>query len=210
MERFTLLQVGLLSLLITNQIACNKRFYNQTLTREFRTSNESTAAVCSVVGGKSDGFISAEIKAGIRVSCTGQCDGIDYRSRKFYILNEENVAAIEFAATLKNGKEIRDLYIFSPSGNINNSLGNISLENFDVLKSLSQYGFDPNILRSVTFPADGKILLYTGTKASLSQAGLLDGGTLDCGGHPIDGSVELDSFKFENLNETKRSAALQD
>jgi hypothetical protein len=206
MVRQKLMLASSVALICSSFFACKPRSYNQGKTKELVGGEESQATLCAMI---SPGVAGANqgSKAGLRVACPGQCNGVDYRNRKFYILSEETVAGFEYAITLNSGHELRNLFVLEPTLGVLEKLKGLSLENESVQKSLQQYGFDPANVTNITVPADGKLLLLPGTKASLSQAGLLDGGTLDCGGQPIDGSVDLQEFSRQNLDEVKRSAA---
>jgi hypothetical protein len=208
MFRNRLLMVGVFSALIGIPMACKPRAYNQSRFKDLIMSQENLVTLCTMVAPRYDSS-SGENKASVRVACSGQCNGVDYRTRRFYVLNEEKVAGIEFSATLSNGSELRDLYLFSPTNTLLASLKALNLENPDVQKSLQSYGLDPVQVTQLALPADGRVLLNPGTKASLSQAGLLAGGTLDCGGQPIEGSIELDGFKEQNMNDIKKTTAVK-
>jgi hypothetical protein len=188
-------------------ISCKARQYNQSKTKDLVGGDDSSATLCLMV---SPNFADApaDAKASLRVACQGQCNGADYRSRKFYVLNEEKVHAYEFSVKLSNEKEMRNLFVYSPQNGIVPSLKSTSLENTEIQKALSEYGLDPANVTGLTIPSDAKILMATGTKASLSSAGLMDGGTLDCGGKPIDGSMDLGQFKEQNLNDVKKAATV--
>ncbi|MBM3381188.1 MAG: hypothetical protein FJY29_01980 [Betaproteobacteria bacterium] len=186
--------------------ACKPRSYNQAKTKELVSGEEGQATLCAMISPGVDGA-NPSSKSGLRVACPGQCNGVDYRNRKFYILNEETVAGYEYAITLNTGHELRNLFVIEPTTGLLSALKQISLENQSIQKSLQQYGFDAANVTNIGVPADGKLLLLPGTKASLSQAGLLDGGTLDCGGQPIEGSVGIEEFKSQNLDDVKKSAA---
>lgn len=202
----TFIFAGIMAAFCSFHIACRPRSYNQSKTKDLLVSPDRASALCGMVP---PSFESAgsESKARVRVACLGQCNGIDYRNRKFYLLNDDVVAGFEFMVTLNTGREIRNLFVFEPSVGIGAALNDMGLENETVQKSLQQYGLDSASVTALTVPADGKILLLTGTKASLSQAGLLDGGTLDCGGQPIEGSVDLAEFKSQNLIDVRNSTA---
>ncbi|MFZ9521371.1 MAG: hypothetical protein ACO3A4_12935 [Silvanigrellaceae bacterium] len=186
--------------------SCKQRGYNQSKTKDLVGGGDSMVTLCSMV---SPFFQEApgDVKAGVRVSCQGQCNGADYRTRKFYVANEEKVLGMEFSAKLTSGKEIRNLFVFAPESGLMSSLTSLKLESTEIQKSLADYSLDPANVANLAIPADGKILLATGTKASLSNAGLQDGGTLDCGGQPVDGAVELEQFKEQNLKDVKNSTA---
>jgi hypothetical protein len=195
---------GIMAAVCSFQVACKPRSYNQSKTKDLLGAPDGASTLCGMVP---PSFESAgtESKARVRVACPGQCNGVDYRNRKFYLLNEDIVAGFEFMVTLNTGREIRNLFVFEPSVGIGSALKDLSLENETVQKSLQQYGIDSASITALTVPADGKILLLSGTKASLSQAGLLDGGSLDCGGQPIEGSVDLTEFKNQNLLDVRNS-----
>jgi hypothetical protein len=186
--------------------ACKPRSYNQGKTKELVGGEEGQATLCAMIPPGVEGA-NPSSKSGLRVACPGQCNGVDYRNRKFYILNEETIAGFEYSIALNTGHELRNLFIIETTNGVFNALQQLSLENENVQKSLQQYGFETANVTKINIPADGKLLLLPGTKASLSQAGLLDGGTLDCGGQTIEGSVEIEEFKRQSLDEVKRSAA---
>ncbi len=187
--------------------SCKQRAYNQSRTKDLIGGNESSAGLC-VMASPNFKDAAGDAKASVRVSCQGQCNGADYRNRKFYVLNEEKTLGIEFAIKLTNQKEMRNLFVFAPENGLLQTLNSVTLENPEVQNALANYSLDPSNIAALSIPADAKILLSTGTKASLSTAGLMDGGTLDCGGQPIDGAVDLVQFKEQNLKDVKNAAAL--
>ena len=186
--------------------SCKVRQYNQSKTKDLTGGDDAVAALCVTV---SPNFAdaTADAKASLRVACQGQCNGADYRNRKFFVLNEEKVHGYEFAVKLTNQKEMRNLFVYAPQNGIVPSLKATTLENTEIQKALSEYGLDPANVSALSIPSDAKILMTTGSKASLSTAGLLDGGTLDCGGKPVDGSLDLGQFKEQNLKDVKNAAA---
>jgi hypothetical protein len=187
--------------------SCKMRQYNQSKTKDLVGGDDTAATLC-LVAAPNYAEASADAKASLRVACQGQCNGADYRNRKFYVTNEEKVHGYEFAVKLSGEREMRNLFIFSPENGIVQSLKATTLENVEVQKALANYGLDPANVMAISIPSDAKILMTTGSKASLSTAGLLDGGTLDCGGKPIDGSVDLLQFKEQNLKDVKNAATL--
>lgn len=198
--------IGLFGLLFLGFSACKQRGYNQSKTKDLVGSSDANATICIMVS-PSFQETSPDVKARVRVACQGQCNGADYRNRKFYVLNDEQIQAYELSVKLTSGKEIRNLFAFSPESNLISTLESIKLENPEIQKALAAYGLDPANIANLTLPKDGKILLATGTRASLSTAGLSDGGTLDCGGQPVDGSVDLNQFKEQSLNDVKNATA---
>jgi hypothetical protein len=187
--------------------ACAQRTYNQAKTKDLTTVSEQTkVTICKTVE-PSYQLAGTDAKASVRVACDGQCRADDYRLRKFYLSNEEKVQGFEYSVTLSNGKEIRNLFVFNPENGLMKALLSSKIDNPDIQKSLNFYGLEPSSVTNVTIPNDGKLLLNSGTKASLSTAGLFDGGTLDCGGQPISGSIELSQFKDENLRDVKITTA---
>jgi|1048.fasta_scaffold49059_1 hypothetical protein len=187
-------------------MSCKQRAYNQSKTKDLVGGGDSMVTMCTLVA---PSFTEApqDAKAGVRVACQGQCNGSDYRNRKFFVSNEEKVSGIEFSVKLTSGKEMRNLFIFAPENALMPSLTSLKLENPEIQKTLANYALDPANVANLAIPTDGKLLLATGTKASLSNAGLYDGGTLDCGGQPVDGAVDLEQFKEQNLKDVKNSAA---
>ncbi|MEY4066235.1 MAG: hypothetical protein RIR26_2443 [Pseudomonadota bacterium] len=183
---------------------CKPREFNQSRTKDLTGAAGDMITLCQLVAPSFE-TASGDAKAAFRVSCTGQCNGADYRGRKFYILNEEKVAGIEFSVATNAGNEVRNLYIYSPSENIMSTVKGLALDSPDVQRSLLQYGLDPAVITSLSLPADAKVLLLTGTQASLSNSGLLDGGTLDCGGQPVEGSVDMEQFKSQNLDDVRNA-----
>lgn len=198
--------IGLFGVLVLGFSACKQRAYNQSKTKDLIGSSDASATICVMVT-PSFQESAADAKARVRVACQGQCNGADYRNRKFYLLNEEKIQAYELAVKLTSGKEIRNLFVFSPESNLISSLESTKLENQEIQKALSAYGLDPANISNLTVPKDAKLLLNTGTRASLSTAGLADGGTLDCGGQPVDGAVDLNQFKEQSLNDVKNATA---
>lgn len=184
--------------------ACKQRVYNQSKTKDLSAPADDSVTQCSIVSSQIEDS-SGSASASLRVACVGQCNGVDYRNRKFYILNNETFAGLEFSATLNTGNEVRNLFIYEASESLISSIKNISLESAQIQKALQQYGLDPASVTKLSFPADAKILLLPGTKASLSTAGLSDGGTLDCGGQPVEGSIPLEQFKSQNLNDVRNA-----
>jgi len=187
--------------------SCKQRAYNQSRTKDLIGGNETSAGLC-VMASPNFKDVAGDAKASVRVACQGQCNGADYRNRKFYVLNDEKTLGVEFAIKLTSQKEIRNLYIFAPENGLLQTLNSVTLENPEVQRALANYSLDPANIATMSIPVDGKILLSTGTKASLSTAGLMDGGTLDCGGQPIDGAVDLVQFKEQNLTDVKNATAL--
>jgi len=185
--------------------ACQPRNYNQGKFKDLVGGAETQVAMCSLVAPRFDS-VSGDAKASVRVACQGQCRGVDYRNRKFYVINDEKAAGFEFSITLNNGRELRNLFVYESANGILQSLKNLTLENTDIQKSLQQYGLDSANVTKIAIPEDGKVLLSTGTRASLTNAGLGDGGTLDCGGEAIEGSVDLNQFKQQNVSDVKNAA----
>lgn len=186
--------------------SCKQRGYNQAKTKDLVESTDSMVTICTMV---SPNFkeASSDAKASVRVSCQGQCNGADYRNRRFYVSNDEKIQGLEFSVKLTSGKEIRNLFVFTPESKLFDLLNQLNLENAEIQKALSSYGLDPAGVSNLSILQDSRLLLSTGTRASLSTAGLYDGGTLDCGGKPIDGAVDLTTFKEQNLIDVKNSTA---
>lgn len=197
----------LLLVIVGGLFSCKQRAYNQARTKDLADSSDSKVTICTMV---TPNFkdASTEAKASVRVSCQGQCNGADYRNRRFYISNDEKIQGLEFSAKLTTGRELRNMYVFSPEHKIIDLLNQQTLENTEFQKALANYGIDPANVSNLTVPQDAKVLLGTGTRASLSSAGLYDGGTLDCGGKPVDGAVDLTTFKDQNLVDVKNTTAL--
>lgn len=183
---------------------CKPRAFNQSRMNDLAVPSDTAVTVCQLVSPSFD-TASSDAKAAFRVSCTGQCNGTDYRGKKFYVLNEEKVAGLEFAVTTSAGVELRNLYVFSPTDTLLTAVKGVTLDAADVQRSLAPYGLDPANITNIAVPVDAKILLLPGTRASLSVAGLLDGGTLDCGGQPVEGAVDMEQFKTQNSNDVRNS-----
>ncbi|MEN9809036.1 MAG: hypothetical protein RLZZ488_603 [Pseudomonadota bacterium] len=199
-------KIGFFSVLIPLLGSCKQRAYNQSKTKDLVVAGDAMVTVCTLVGPPFQ-EASPDSKASVRVSCQGKCNGADYRGRKFYVGNDEKVKGIEFSASLSGGKELRGLFIVDPENTLLTSLTSVRADHPEIQKSLAQYAIDPATVSAVSIPADARLLLMTGTRASLSSAGLNDGGTLDCGGQPIEGAIDLEQFKEQNLNEVRNSAA---
>lgn len=199
-------KIGFLSALGLLLGSCKQRAYNQSKTKDLVAGGDSMVTVCALVG-PSFQEASPDAKASVRVACQGKCNGADYRGRKFYVSNDEKIKGIEFSASLSGGKELRGLFIVDPENTLLTALTSLRPDLPEVQKSLSQYSIDSATVSAVSIPADARLLLMTGTRASLSNAGLNDGGTLDCGGQPVDGAIDLEQFKEQNLNEVRNSAA---
>lgn len=181
-------------------VACKQRNYNQAS----RTS-ETVVTHCRL---EPVGMIPSHQKgrASVRVSCQGFCEGDDYSSRRFYISDSTVVAGIEFEAKYKSGVRLRELFIFDSSLPVTELMKKVQLGTSETRQALSHYGLDEAQISELGIPNDQRILLFPGTRASLSQAGLLDGGTLDCRGQPIDGSQLKEEFRRQNLNQVRRAA----
>ena len=189
--------------LIAISSSCKQRNYNQ--------ASYSSDQVITLCKAESAGVIPSgqRGKANQRISCMGSCEGDDYSSRRFYISDSTVVAGIEFEAKYKSGVSLRNLFVFDSQLPIAELTKQIQLENTETQRAIASYGLDTTQIDEIVIPSEHRILLFPGTRASLSQAGLLDGGSLDCRGQPIDGSQLKSEFKQQNLNQIKRAATVQ-
>lgn len=181
-------------------IACKQRNYNQASHRSETVVTHCRQEPSALTPSHQRG------RANIRVSCQGFCEGDDYSSRRFYISNTTVAAGIEFEAKYKSGVRLRELFIFDSTLPVTELMKKVQLGTIETKQALSHYGLDETQISELSIPDDQLILLFPGTRASLSQAGLLDGGTLDCRGQPIEGSQLKEEFRQRNLNQIRRAA----
>lgn len=184
-------------------ITCKQRTYNQS-----SLDTDQMVTLCQSDSQERQTSLKNPPSA-LRVSCQGSCAGDDYSSRRFYISDATVIAGLEFEARYKNGISLRNLYLFDPQGSLSEFTKRVQLGRTEMQNALRYYGLDETQVLEVTVPANQRILLLPGTRASLTSAGRLDGGTLDCRGQPIDGSQMKSEFRHQNLNQVKRSATLK-
>lgn len=198
-----LLKIAPVFILLAVVESCKPRDYNQA-----SYSSEQVVTLCKT---ETTGIIlgNQRGKANMRVSCAGSCEGDDYSSRRFFVSDSTVVAGIEFEAKYKSGVSLRNLFIFDSQLPVEELLKTVKVGSNETQGALLSYGLDESQIEEIVIPNEQRVLLYPGTRASLSQVGLLDGGSLDCRGQPIEGSQIKSEFKQQNLNQIRRAATLQ-
>lgn len=199
----TLVNFILMLPLVALSPACKQRSFNQ-----MSEGTEQIVTLCKREPLPSNS-IDKQSQASVRISCLGSCEGDDYSTRKFYIGDSTMVAGVEFEAKYKSGVRLRDLFIFNSQLPVAELLKKIQTGTDETKTALMTYGLDESQIEEIIVPNEQRVLLFPGTRASLTRAGLLDGGTLDCRGQPIDGSQNKNEFKQQNLNQIRRAATLQ-
>lgn len=183
--------------------SCKQRTYNQA---SFQSEQIVTLCKTESLGLTPSG---QRGQANLRVSCIGSCEGDDYSTRRFYIGDSTVVGGIEFEAKFKSGVRLRNLFIYDSQLPVSELLKRIRVGSEESQVALVSYGLDETQVEELVIPNEQRILLFPGTRASLSQAGLRDGGTLDCRSQPIDGSQLKSEFKQQNLDQIRRAATVQ-